>query len=391
MLSLASVEGKSPVSDTIEKRSLAPATIAVKSGFHSKPGEGIVPPIHVASTYNLPGDPVPGGMTYGRGESPAFAQIERPLTELEGGIDTVAFNAGVSAAVALFDEAPPGGALVLPNDLYFGFAVYARDVLAGRGIELRFVDMADLAAVETAINGAAFLWTETPTNPHLTLVDLDAIGKIAAAHDVPWACDNTFASPLLQRPLEYGAVASMHSATKYIGGHSDVIMGAAIVADAELAARLRKRRSQTGTQPNGFSCWLARRGLQTMPLRVRQSSASALELATRLKRRSDVAQVFYPGLPDHPDHDIAARQMHGGFGGMFSFVVEGGQNRAQAVIDRCEVWTPATSLGSVESLIERRAKWTGEVAGPALLRCSTGIEDVEDLWDDLLLGLESGD
>jgi cystathionine gamma-synthase len=379
------------VTETTHKRSLAPATIAVKSGFHSKPGEGIVPPIHVASTYNLPGEAVPGAMTYGRGENPAFAQIERPLTELEHGVDTVAFNAGVSAAVAIFDEVVPGQALVLPNDIYFGFAVYARDVLAKRGVDVRFVDMADLGAVEQAIAGATFLWTETPTNPHLTLVDLAAIGKLAASHGVPWACDNTFASPLLQHPLDHGAVASMHSATKYIGGHSDVIMGVAIVADAALATRLRKRRSQTGTQPNGFSCWLARRGLQTLPLRVRQQSASAFELATRLSTHPNVENVFYPGLPNHLDHDIAARQMHGGFGGMFSFIVKGGQERAQAVIDHCHVWTPATSLGGVESLIERRAKWTGEVAGPALLRCSTGIEDVEDLWDDLRSGLESRD
>jgi cystathionine gamma-synthase len=280
---------------------------------------------------------------------------------------------------------------VLPNDIYFGFAVYARDVLAKRGVDVRFVDMADLNAVEQAIAGATFLWTETPTNPHLTLVDLAAIGKLAAAHGVPWACDNTFASPLLQHPLDHGAVASMHSATKYIGGHSDVIMGVAIVADAALATRLRKRRSQTGTQPNGFSCWLARRGLQTLPLRVRQQSASAFELATRLSAHPNVENVFYPGLPNHADHDIAARQMHGGYGGMFSFIVKGGQERAQAVIDHCQVWTPATSLGGVESLIERRAKWTGEVAGPALLRCSTGIEDIEDLWDDLRSGLESRD
>jgi cystathionine gamma-synthase len=377
------------VTEPTRRHDLAPATIAVKSGFHSQPGEGIVPPIHVASTYNLPGEPVPGAMTYGRGENPAFAQIEKPLAELEHGVDAVAFNAGVSAAVAIFEEVAPGQALVLPNDIYFGFAVYARDVLAKRGVELRFVDMADLDAVDQALDGAAFLWTETPTNPHLTLVDLEVLGQLAAKHGVPWACDNTFASPMLQHPIDYGAVASMHSATKYIGGHSDIIMGIGIVADASLAARLRKRRSQMGTQPSGFTCWLARRGLQTLPLRVKQSSASALELATRLSRHPSVEQVFYPGLPNHPGHEIAAKQMHGGFGGMFSFTVKGGKERAQAVIDRVQIWTPATSLGGVESLIERRAKWTGEVAGPALLRCSTGIEEVEDLWADLEQGLET--
>jgi cystathionine gamma-synthase len=210
---------------------------------------------------------------------------------------------------------------------------------------------------------------------------------------VPWYCDNTFASPALQHPISHGAAGSMNSLTKYIGGHSDLILGAIVTNDAGLAARLRARRNQIGTQPDGFSCWLARRGAQTMPLRVRQQSANALELATRLASHPAVQQVYYPGLPNHPGHEIAASQMTGGFGGMLSMIVHGGAERAQAVVDACRLWTPATSLGSVESLIERRARWAGEVADPALLRLPVGIEDVDDLWNDLeqALGRQTAD
>jgi cystathionine gamma-synthase len=180
----------------------------------------------------------------------------------------------------------------------------------------------------------------------------------------------------------------MQSLTKYIGGHSDLILGAIVCADPGLVGRLRSRRNDAGTQPDGFSCWLARRGLQTMPLRVQRQSDSALELATRLQTHPKIEVVFYPGLPTHPRHEVAKRQMGGRFGGMFSILVKGGQEAAQHVVDRCEVWVPATSLGGVESLIERRARWAGETADPALLRLSAGIEDVEDLWWDLKQALD---
>jgi len=361
----------------------AAATIAVHGGYEPVKGEGITPPIHLSSTFVHPSDPQPGDLTYGRGGSPAFEPLERVVAALEGGEHGVVFNAGVAAAYAVMEEATPGTALVMPRDVYYGFRVYATGTLAARGVEIRLVDMTDLEQVEAALPGASLLWTETPTNPLLAVVDLAGIGERAAAFDVPWHCDNTFASPALQQPIVHGATGSMNSLTKYIGGHSDLILGAIVTNDAELAARLRARRSQIGVQPDGFSCWLARRGAQTMPLRVRQQSANALELATRLSAHPSVEEVYYPGLLTHPGHEIAAGQMHGGFGGMLSMVVQGGAAGAQAVIDACRLWTPATSLGSVESLIERRARWAGEVADPALLRLSVGIEDVEDLWADL--------
>jgi cystathionine gamma-synthase len=360
-----------------------PETIAVRGGVDRDSGDEVAPPIHVSTTFIQPGDVPPGQFSYARGGSPAFGPLERALTELEGGVDAVLFNAGSAAAVALLDEAAPGTALVMPPDAYYGIRVYAEQHMPRLGIEVRLVDPADLGALERALDGASLLWTETPTNPTIAVADLAAIGALAADKGVPWMCDNTFATPLLQQPLAFGAVASMHSATKYIGGHSDLLLGAAICADADLAARLRARRNRYGTQPDGFSAWLARRGLQTMPLRVRRQSDSALELARRLAAHPKVRRVHYPGLPADPGHDAATRQMQGGYGGMVSIVVAGGAEAAAGVPPACRVWAPATSLGGVESLIERRARWSGETADPALLRLSFGIEAVDDLWADL--------
>lgn len=359
------------------------ATIAVKGGVETVAGDGVTPPIHLASTFVLPGNPGPGILGYARGGSPAYDPLESALADLEDGVDAVLFSAGVAAANALLDEAKPGTALVMPRDAYYGIRVRAQEIFPPRGIEVRLIDQNDLGALDQALDGASFLWTETPTNPLLAVCDLAAIGQIAADHAVSWACDNTFATPILQHPLSYGAIASMHSVTKYIGGHSDLLLGVAICADAELAARLRARRSNTGTQPDGFSSWLARRGLQTLPVRIRHQTDSALELATRASQHPAIEHVYYPGLPDDPGHATAARQMDGRFGAIFSILIRGGADVAQAVVEAVRVWTPATSLGSVESLIERRARWAGETADPALLRLSVGLEDVEDLWRDL--------
>lgn len=364
-------------------------TLAVRGGVHPTPNQGIVPPVDFSTTFVLPGDAKPGDYSYGRGNSPSFQPLERALADIEGGTDSVVFNAGMSAAVALMDEAKPGTAMVISDDVYYGIRVYAQQTLASRGVEVRPVDMRDLGALEQALDGATFLWTETPTNPHLGINDLAAIGALCADKGVPWAVDNTFASPVLQQPLQYGAVASMHSLTKYVGGHSDLILGAAIVNDAELAARLRSRRGSIGTQPDPFSAWLARRGLQTLFVRVRHQCLVAMELATRLGEHPNVDRVYYPGLASDTGHDIAKRQMVGGFGGILSMEVKGDGAAAQRVLDAVQVWIPATSLGSVESLIERRAKWTGEIAKPNLLRMSVGLEDIEDLWGDLDQALRS--
>lgn len=329
--------GKPAPREHLPANELGASTVAVRGGFEPAVGEGISPPIHLTSTFYHPIDPDPNVLpySYGRDRSPAFIPLERTIADLEGGQFGLAFNAGMSAAIPLLFEAKPGTALVMPEDCYFGIRVFAETEIVPTGVELRLVDQTDLAAVERVLDGASFFWTETPTNPYLAVADLEAIGTLCAAKGVPWATDNTFASPILQNPLAWGATAVMHSVTKYIGGHSDLVMGAVVTNDEALFNRLRTYR------------------------------------------------VYYPGLSDHPGHAIAAKQMRGGFGGMLSFEIAGGAVQAEAVINACRVWMPATSLGSVESLIERRARWTGEVAGPGLIRLSVGIEDLDDLWHDL--------
>jgi cystathionine gamma-synthase len=364
---------------------LGPSTVAVRGGFEPELGEGISPAIQLSSTFHHSIDPDPSVLpySYGRDLSPGFVPLERTIADLEHAAHAVVFNAGMAAAIPLLFEAKPGTALVMPFDCYFGIRVYAETYLPERDVEVRLVDQTDLAAVERALDGASFFWTETPTNPLLAVADLEAIGKMCAERGIPWATDNTFATPILQNPLDFGAIAAMHSVTKYIGGHSDLVLGAVATSDDELLTRLRTYRGKNGTQPDGFSSWLARRGAQTLAIRVRQQSASALEIARRLDAHPKVTTVYYPGLPGHPGHEIAARQMRGGFGGMLSFDVVGGAAGAEALIQACKVWMPATSLGSVESLIERRARWTGETAPPQLIRLSAGIEDLDDLWNDL--------
>jgi cystathionine gamma-synthase len=369
-----------------ENVELAQATIAVKGGNEHQPGAGVSPSIQLSSTFvhsGNPANPDDGLYSYGRGGSPGFSELERAIAELEHGADAVVFNAGISAAIAALAEGSEGTAVVLPYDAYYGIRARASELLPQRGIEVRLVDQANLDDVREALEGASLFWTETPTNPLLAIADLEAIGEICAGMGIPWFCDNTFATPIAQNPLDYGAAGSMHSVTKYISGHSDLILGAVAVNDSGLASRLRGRRGDVGTQPDGFTCWLARRGSQTLAVRYERQCANALELAQRLVSHSAVEHVFYPGLPDHPGHETAKKQMRGYFGGMLSFIVKGGQDAAQRAVERCEVFVPATSLGGVESLIERRARWTAESAHPALVRCSIGIEAVEDLWRDL--------
>lgn len=365
---------------------LAPATIAVKGGNPHEKGAGVSPSIQLSSTYVHSGDPAnpdDGVYSYGRGGSPGFEGLERAIAELEHAADAVVFNAGISAAIAALAEGASRTAVVLPFDAYYGIRARASELLPLRDIDVRFVDQSNLDEVREALSGASLFWTETPTNPLLGIADLEAIGDLCASQGIAWFCDNTFATPIAQNPLDYGAAGSMHSVTKYISGHSDLILGAVAVNDPAIAARLRGRRSDVGTQPDGFTCWLARRGSQTLAVRFQRQCDNAMELAQRLDDHPAVEQVFYPGLPAHPGHEIAKKQMRGYFGAMVSFIARGGQEAAQRVVDRCEVFVPATSLGGVESLIERRARWTAESTHLALLRLSIGIEDVEDLWSDL--------
>lgn len=377
---------------TNETSRLAPATMAVKGGNQHHQGSGVSPAIQLSSTFAHSGDPSnpdDGLYAYGRGGSPGFSELERAIADLEHAADSVVFNAGISAAIAALGEGANGTAVVLPYDAYYGVRARASEILPLRGIEVRLVDQTNLDDLREALGGASMFWAETPTNPLLSIADLEAVGGLCAEMGVPWFCDNTFATPISQNPLDFGAAGSMHSVTKYIGGHSDLILGAVAVNDPDLAKRLRGRRGDVGTQPDGFTCWLARRGSQTLAVRFERQCGNAMELAGRLQAHPMVEHVFYPGLPRHPGHDVAKKQMRGYFGAMLSLIVKGGERSAQQVVDSCEVFVGATSLGGVESLIERRARWTAESAHPALIRLSIGIEDVEDLWKDLGGALDS--
>jgi cystathionine gamma-synthase len=362
------------------KRSLRTESILVASGRPERsPGEPINPPVTLSATYHAEGEP-----EYGREGNPTWAALEETLGTLEGG-GCALFASGMAAASALLDDLPLGAAVVAPQNAYQG----VRQLLAERErtgrLRVRLVPIADTEAAAAAIPGAALVWIETPTNPHLDIADIEALAAAAAGHGARVVVDNTLATPLRQRPLELGATASLHSATKFISGHADLVLGAVITDDDEVTASLHSRRTLEGAIPGPMDAYLALRGLRTMALRLDRAEASAADLAQRLADHPGVARVRYPGLANHPGHELARRQM-GGFGALLSFETLGDAATADRVCAAVRLITHATSLGGVESLIERRARYASErEAGvpETLLRLSVGIEHVDDLWEDL--------
>lgn len=320
-----------------------------------------------------------GEYEYARNEgTPTWAALETAVGRLEGGAAT-AYASGMGAAAAIVDLLPPGSRVVVPADSYTA----VRQLVAARGHTVDLRDITDTEATLAAVDGAAMVWLESPTNPLIDVADLPALCAGARAAGVLVAVDNTFATPLLQQPLALGADVVMHSGSKYIGGHADLLIGLTVTGDPELAATLRRQRVLSGTTPGGMEAFLATRGLRTLALRVRQAQESAGELAVRLDQHPRVTRVRYPGLPTDPGHQRAAAQMRG-FGAMLSFEVAGGAAEADAVCAALRVVNAATSLGGVESTIERRARLVGQEHVPAsLLRLSVGCEHVEDLWADL--------
>jgi cystathionine gamma-synthase len=322
------------------------------------------------------------GRQYSRDDgTPGWEALEEVLGELEGG-DAVAFASGMAAAAAVLDLVHAGARVVAPTDCY----AEVRELLAdgqqqGRW-QVELVDVADTAAAVAATGRADLVWLESPTNPLLDVADLPAVCAAGRDAGALVAVDNTFATPLLQQPLSVGAHIAMHSATKFPGGHSDLLLGMAVAGSPELGGRLRRRRTTGGATPGALETFLVLRGLRTLALRLEQGQRSAAELARRLADHPAVARVRYPGLPDHPGHDRAAAQMNG-FGAVLGFEL-GDAAAANTVCDSVRLIRSATSLGGVESTIERRAKLPGqEHLPPGLLRLSVGCEHVEDLWDDL--------
>ena len=365
-------------------------TLAVHAGRAADPHSGAVTPsITLATTFQRAADgSFPGGHVYTRTSNPNRDALEAAFSALEGGSTALAFSSGQAATAAVFQSLACGDHVILPEDLYHGTRYLVRDVLERWGLASDFVDLRDLDAVKTALRPATrLIWAETPSNPQLRIADLDALSALARGHGTLFAVDNTWATPLLQRPLEHGADIVMHSTTKYFGGHSDVLGGALILREAPdgpLGQRLRAIQRLSGGVPSPFDCWLLLRSIPTMPARVRLQSESAGRIAEFLADHPRVQFVNYPGLATHPNHDVAARQMRG-FGAMLSFEMHGGETAAMAVAANVKLITRATSLGGVETLIEHRASVEGpDTKTPRnLLRLSVGLEHVEDLIADL--------
>ncbi len=369
-------------------------TLAVHSGRQIDPATGAVAaPIHLSTTFERDADGKwPRGFTYSREENPNRNTLEECLASLEGAKEALVFASGLAAVTASVQAMEPGDHLLFPNDVYFGLRKVVLEVFEKARLQTEFVDMTNLDAVRAAVRpNTRLIWCETPSNPMLRITDLAGIAAIARQANAISVCDGTFATPVLQRPLDFGIDLVMHSTTKFLSGHSDVVGGVLLTRhDNYLFERARKFQKYGGAIPSPFDCWLTRRGIDTLPLRVRQQSANALELARFLTAHPRVEQVNYPGLAEHPRHELAAKQMAGGFGGMLSFHVRGGRTEAMAVAAKLRVFTRATSLGGTHSLIEHRASVEGPKSKTPqnLLRASIGIENVEDLRADLEGALE---
>ncbi|MFC7405472.1 trans-sulfuration enzyme family protein [Georgenia alba] len=377
-------------------RRLAPATVAVAGGRPPRDqGAPVNPPVVLSSTYTSTGEPGED-LLYARYDTETWWPLEQTLATLEQAeLPGLVFSSGMGAIDALLRLAEPRSAIVVPRHAYLATLTAVREQADREGTVVREVDIADTEQVVAALRpagepAASLLWVESPTNPMLEVADVPALAAAAREAGALCVVDNTFATPLVQRPLTQGADVVVHSVTKHLAGHSDVVLGAALTSDPELRRRLHARRTTGGAIPGPFETWLALRGLRTLALRVERAQANALELARRLAEHPAVAHVGHPGLPTHPQHERAAALMDG-FGSILTLRPAGGAAAADAVTRNVDVWLPATSLGGVESSLERRRRLAAEVptVPEDLLRLSVGIEDVEDLWADLDGALET--
>ncbi|HEY9871670.1 MAG TPA: cystathionine gamma-synthase [Candidatus Obscuribacterales bacterium] len=370
------------------------STRAIHAGQEADPATGaIITPIYQTSTYVQEGLGKHKGYEYSRTHNPTRTSLEQCLASLEGGKHGLAFASGMAACATVMNLLSAGDHVVVGDDVYGGVYRLFERVLSRYKLSFTYVDARDLKAVESAIRSdTRMLWLETPTNPLLKLADLSALAALARSRELISVVDNTFASPYFQRPLEKGIDIVVHSTTKYLGGHSDVVGGAIITANDEFHETLRFHQNAVGGVPGPFDCWLVLRGLKTLALRMREHEKNALAIARFLEKHASIEKVIYPGLPSHPQHDLAKKQMDG-FGGMVSIVVKGGLERAQKLLQRTKLFALAESLGGVESLIGHPATMThasipkeireGRGITDGLVRLSVGIEDAEDLISDL--------
>ncbi|UTP40092.1 cystathionine gamma-synthase [Phenylobacterium sp. LH3H17] len=379
------------------KNRLEFATRAIHGGqFHDPTTGAVMPPIYATSTYAQTSPGEHKGFEYSRSQNPTRFAFERAVADLESGTRGYAFASGLAAISTFLEVLDAGDHVIASEDLYGGsFRLFDKVRKRSAGLEFSFVDLSDLAAVEAAIRpNTKLIWVETPTNPMLRLADLEAIAALARKHGLLAAADNTFASPYCQRPLEFGFDVVMHSTTKYLSGHSDIVGGCLIVgSNKDLADQVGFLQNAVGAVASPFDSFLALRGVKTLALRMQRHCESGMKIARWLEARSDVAQVVYPGLPSHPQHELAKRQMTGGFGGMISAVLDRDLAGTVRMLERTRLFTLAESLGGVESLIEHPAIMT-HASIPAetrarigiadgLIRLSVGIEDADDLIADL--------
>lgn len=375
-------------------------TKAIHAGIEPDPSTGaIMTPIFQTSTYVQDAPGVHKGYEYARTQNPTRKVLEDNLAALENGTHGVVFASGLAAQDAIMKMLAPGDEIVSTNDLYGGSYRQMVKIYEGFGIRSRFVNMTDLAEVEAAITEhTKLLWIETPTNPMLQLVDIAALTALAARHGVKTVVDNTFASPYLQNPIDLGADMVLHSATKYLGGHSDVILGAVVTADSQLAEKLHFIQNASGAVPGPLDCFLVLRGIKTLHVRVQRACENAARIADFLATHKKVDRLYYPGLENHPGHDIARRQMRG-FGAMVSFdLKDKTQDAANVILSKTKLFSLAESLGGVESLIGHPASMThASIPRPdrlkvgltdSLIRLSVGIEDADDLIEDLRMALD---
>ena len=380
---------------TSEKPELHPETLAAQGmGRIAEPYRDIVPPIYVSTTYERAGDgSFPGGRTYSRADNPSYDQAETLIAALEGAAAAMLFGSGQAAAAAVLQAFAPGDRVLAPRNMYWAFRKWLLEFAVPWGLAIDFYDNAsidDLAAKVRA-QRPRLIWIETPANPTWEITDIAAASAIAGEVGAIVAVDSTAATPLLTRPIALGAHLVMHSATKYLNGHSDVIAGALATArDDALWQRIRYLRGGGGAVLGPLEAWLLLRGMRTLHLRVAAACANAQAIATRFGGHTKLSHVLYPGLAAHPGHAVAAKQMRGGFGGMLSLRLKAGENAAKAFTARLRVFKRATSLGSVESLAEHRAsvEGPGTMCPADLVRLSIGVEHVDDLIGDIKQALE---
>jgi len=374
----------------VKRDRLRPETLAAQGlGRIAEPYRDVVPPIHTTTTYERGADgSYPGGRVYSRADNPTYDQAEALIASLEGAASAMLFASGQAAAAAVFQSLAPGDGALAPRNMYWAFRKWLLAYMVPWGLRIEFYDNGsadDLAAKAQALR-PKLIWIETPANPTWDITDIAAAAAIARSAGAFVAVDSTAATPLLTRPLELGADIVMHSATKYLNGHSDVIAGALAAArEDERWQAMRYIRASGGAVLGSFEAWLLLRGMRTLHLRVAAACANAQAIAERFEKHPKLSHVLYPGLGAHPNHAVAARQMHGGFGAMISLRLRDGEEAAKAFTAKLRVFKRATSLGSVESLAEHRAsvEGPGTMCPADLVRLSIGVEHVDDLIADI--------